>query len=159
MGVCVRAFCTCMDGPLAPSSIALTRTCLGLRAERLSLPRVGSAGLSWSCRLLKAARALFVSLSPGAGSAAFTGPIKHRSWPLPHTAHPGTPSLPGPGKTSFFSEQLISQTHKLTRNTVGVCAPKDNYRAPLSWRLVQREQLCPHSGQRLCLSVLRQALF
>lgn len=94
--------------------------------------------------------ALFISLSPGAGSAAFTGPIKHHSWPLPHTAHPGTLSLPRPGRTRFFSEQLISQTHKLTRNTMGVCAPKHNYRVtPLAWRLVQREYSPLDRGFRL----------
>lgn len=37
------------------------------------------------------------SLSTGVGSAAFTGPIKHHSLPLQHTARPGNLSLLGQG--------------------------------------------------------------
>lgn len=95
--------------------------------------------VSWAqleLRLLEAARALLISLSTGVGSAAFTGPIKHRSWPLQHMARPSNLSLPRPGRTSFFLKELISQTHKITTNAMRVCALKDNYRVtPSPWRL------------------------
>lgn len=45
--------------------------------------------------------------------------------------------LPGPGRTSFFFKELISQTHKITTDAMGVCALKDNYRVtPVPWSLV-----------------------
>lgn len=99
--------------------------------------------VSWAqleLRLLEAARAPLISLSTGVGSAAFTGPIKHRSWPLQHTACPGKLSPTRPGRTSFFFKEPISQTHKIATHAMGVCALKDNYRAtPPPWRLVRRE--------------------
>lgn len=95
--------------------------------------------VSWAqleLRLLEAARALLISLSTGVGSAAFTGSIKYRSWPLQHMARPGNLSLPRPGRTSFFLKELMSQTHKITTNAMRVCALKDNYRVTLPpWRL------------------------
>lgn len=113
-----------MPPPLQPSP-----DLPGSQAEMRPAP--APCRMSWAQLELPvtgAARALLISLSPGAGPAAFTGPIKHCSWPLQHAAGPGTLSLPGPGRTSFFLEELISQIHKITRNAMGVCAVKDNYR-------------------------------
>lgn len=113
--------------------------------------QLGSAG----AQAIGSCRATLISLSTGVGSAAFTGPIKHRSRPLQHTACPGKLSPTGPGRTSVFFKELISQTRKITTHAMGVCALKDNYRVtPPPWRLVwgrgahpppQRPRLvCPH---------------
>lgn len=121
-----------------PSCSLLRTPHPGSHAETRPVPVPSQvSGAQLALRLLEAARALLISLSTGVGSAASTGPIKHRLWPLQHTARPGKLSLPGPGRTSFFFKELISQTHKIATNANGVCALKDNYRVtPRHWRLV-----------------------
>ena len=98
-------------------------------------------------------------IKPRSGVSSSYRPHKASLMATSTHSSPCTPSLPRPGRTSFFSEQLISQTHKLTRNTMGVCALKDNYRVtPLAWRLVRREQSPLDRGFRL-VCPHRQALF
>lgn len=104
------------------------------RARAEMRPAPVPSRVSWAqleLRLLEAPRAQLISLSTGVGSAAFTGPIKHCSWPLLHTARPGNLSLPRPGRMSFCLKELISQTHKITTNAMRVCALKDNDRVTL----------------------------
>lgn len=104
------------------------------RARAEMRPAPVPSRVSWAqleLRLLEAPRAQLISLSTGVGSAAFTGPIKHCSWPLLHTARPGNLALPRPGRTSFCLKELISQTHKITTNAMRVCALKDNDRVTL----------------------------
>lgn len=139
-----------------PRPLLLTQP--GSQAEMRPVPvpsRVSRAQLE--LRLLKAARALLMSLSTGVGSAAFTGPIKHRAQPLQHTACLGHLALPRPGRTRFFFKELISQTHKITPNAVGVCVLKDNYRVTSPpWTLVGTEdspkvpltqRICPYRAR------------
>lgn len=143
---------------LAPSSAALTRPArVSGRDEACPCPlsdELGSAGVAsyWSCQ----GPAHLIKSRSWTGS--FTGPIKHCSWPLQHAAGPGTLSLPRPGRTSFFLEELISQIHKITRNAMGVCALKDlqgdtsglevGVKGEVSTR--QGPQACPSSQGRPC---------
>lgn len=63
----------------------------------------------------------------------------HKASLVATSAHssPWQPVPPGPGRTSFFFKEPIFQTHKITRNTMGVCALKDNYRVTHPpWRLL-----------------------
>lgn len=105
-------------------------------------------------QVIGSCRAPYSSLRTGAGSAAFTCPIKHCSLPMQCMAPSGDLSLPGQrGRVS----SLRNQSPKLIKSLEmpwGVCALKDNYRVTqLPRRLVGGEQIpldcgpeliCPH---------------